>query len=185
MLEEILESSEGKMTKGLDRFASDLAKIRTGRAHPSLIEHLQVEYYGQNVPLNQVANIVVEDSRTLLVTPWEKPMATVVDKAIRSSDLGVNPVTAGTAIRVPLPALTEERRRELVKLVGKEGEQAKIAIRQARKDANQQIKDLLKAKTISEDDERRYQEKVQTLTDSFVKKVDERLAEKEAELMQI
>ena len=159
--------------------------MRTGRAHPSLLDHLTVEYYGSNVPISQVANIGVEDARTLSVTPWEKTMVQPIEKAIMTSDLGLNPATAGTVIRIPMPPLTEETRRELVKVVRKDGEAAKVAIRNIRRDANNDFKDLVKDKEISTDDEHRAQERIQKLTDERIAEVDQVLATKEAELMEI
>jgi ribosome recycling factor len=162
-----------------------LAKIRTGRAHTGLLDHIQVEYYGAMVPLTQIANVTLVDARTIGVQPWEKPMVGKVEKAIRDSDLGLNPATQGEMIRVPMPALTEERRRELIKVVKHEGENAKIAVRNLRRDANSSLKDAVKAKSISEDDERRSQEDIQKLTDKFVIDVDKMLSQKESELMAV
>jgi ribosome recycling factor len=159
--------------------------VRTGRAHPSLLDHIRVSYYGSEVPISQVANINVEDARTLTVTPWEKNMVSPVEKAIMTSDLGLNPMTAGTVIRVPMPPLTEERRRDLIKVVRHEAEGAKVAIRNIRRDANHNLKELVKEKMISEDDERRGQEIIQKLTDQHVKEVDEALEVKEKELLEI
>ncbi|OOY41570.1 ribosome recycling factor, partial [Solemya velum gill symbiont] len=163
----------------------ELSKIRTGRAHPSLLDHLSVSYYGNPTPLNQVANISVEDSRTLSIQPWEQNMVGAVEKAILESDLGLNPNTAGTVIRVPMPPLTEERRRDLIKVVRSEGEGAKVAVRNIRRDANSDLKNLVKEKLISEDDERRGQEIIQKLTDQHVKEVDQALEVKEKDLMSI
>lgn len=174
-----------KMQKAIAAFKTNLSKIRTGRAHVGILDHLHVDYYGSQVPLSQVANIALADARTLTVQPWEKNLVTVVEKAIRESDLGVNPATQGDLIRVPMPALTEERRRELVKLTKGEGEDAKIAIRNIRRDANEQLKKQLKDKNISEDDERRTQDEVQKLTDKFVSEVDKLLVEKEKEIMTV
>ena len=174
-----------KMQKAIAAFKTNLSKIRTGRAHVGILDHLHVDYYGSQVPLSQVANIALADARTLTVQPWEKNLVTVVEKAIRESDLGVNPATQGDLIRVPMPALTEERRRELVKLTKGEGEDAKIAIRNIRRDANEQLKKQLKDKNISEDDERRTQDEVQKLTDKFVIEVDKLLGEKEKEIMTV
>jgi ribosome recycling factor len=185
MLAEIKQDAASRMDKTLVALRHELAKIRTGRAHPSLLDHIMVSYYGSEMPVNQVANVSVEDPRTLAVTPWEKPMVQVVEKAIRSSDLGLNPVTAGSVIRVPMPPLTEERRRDLVRVVRHEGEQARVAIRNIRRDANSHLKDLVKEKEISEDDERRGQEEVQKLTDQHTADVDRILAEKEADLMEV
>ncbi len=185
MIDDIYKDAEQRMGKSLEALKAELSKLRTGRAHPSLLDHVKVEYYGQNVPLSQVAKIVAEDARTLTVTPWEKDMVGKIEKAIMSSDLGLNPMSAGMVIRVPMPALTEERRRELVKVVRHEGENAKVAIRNIRRDANAMFKSLLKDKAISEDEERRGQELVQKLTDKYVAEVDAILAAKEKELLEV
>ncbi len=185
MLQDIQKDASTRMSKSLDALRKELAKIRTGRAHPSLLEHVQVDYYGSDVPISQAANVVVEDARTLAVTPFDKSMIGTIEKAIMTSDLGLNPTTAGTVIRIPLPPLTEERRRDLGKVVHQEGESAKIAIRNIRRDANGSMKELLKEKEISEDDERRGETEIQQLTDLHVGKVDEIVAEKEKELMEI
>jgi ribosome recycling factor len=182
---EIKKSAEQKMQKSVDTLKANLAKVRTGRAHTGLIDHVQVDYYGSMVPISQVANVTLLDARTIAVQPWEKKMVQVVEKAIRESDLGLNPATAGDSIRVPMPALTEERRRDLTKVIKGEGEDAKVAVRNLRRDANTHLKDELKAKTISEDDERRSQEDVQKLTDRFVAEIDKLLAQKEAEIMTV
>jgi ribosome recycling factor len=171
------------MTKSIEALKQSLGRVRTGRAHPSLLDHLRVDYYGSEVPISQVANIGVEDARTLVVTPWEKPMVQLVEKAILSSDLGLNPATAGTVIRIPMPPLTEETRRGLVKVVRQEGEAAKVAIRNIRRDANSDFKELLKEKEISEDEERRAEEEIQQLTNQRVAEVDKVIEEKEADLM--
>jgi ribosome recycling factor len=173
------------MAKSIESLKHEFAKIRTGRAHTSLLDHITVPYYGNDVPLNQVANIGVEDSRTLTVSPWEKQMVAVVEKAIMTSDLGLNPATSGTLIRVPLPALTEERRRDLVKVVRHEAEGGRVAIRNIRRDALHTLKELLKEKEISEDQERRAETEIQKLTDQHVTQVDELLAEKEQDLLSI
>jgi len=185
MLPEIKQDARNRMNKSLESLRHELAKIRTGRAHPSLLEHVHVDYYGSEVPISQAANVAVEDARTLSVTPWEKTMVQVIEKAILKSDLGLNPSTAGQVIRIPLPPLTEERRRELGKVVHHEGENAKIAIRNIRRDANHHIKELLKEKEISEDDERKAEHDIQSVTDLAVSKVDEIVAEKEKELLEI
>jgi ribosome recycling factor len=185
MLNDIKKDADGRMAKSIAALKGELAKIRTGRAHPSLLEHVTIEYYGSEVPLNQVANINAEDARTLSVVPFDKSMVAKVEKAIMTSDLGLNPATSGVNIRVPLPALTEQRRQELVKLVHAEGEQAKIAIRNIRRDANNQLKDFHKDKELTEDDVRRGETMVQQLTDQFVGQVDELIAAKERELMEI
>lgn len=185
MLAEIKSDARSRMNKSLEALRNELAKIRTGRAHPSLLEHVQVDYYGSEVPVGQAATVSTEDARTLSVTPWDKNMVPVIEKAILASDLGLNPTTAGNVIRIPLPPLTEERRRDLGKVVHHEGENAKIAIRNIRRDANNHIKDLLKEKEINEDEERRGESEIQELTDLAVKKVDEIVAEKEKELLEI
>lgn len=184
MIEEIKRDTRIRMSKSLDSLRTELAKIRTGRAHPSLLEHVQVDYYGSQVPISQAANVSIEDARTLAVTAWDKSMVKTLEKAIMKSDLGLNPVTAGTIIRIPLPPLTEERRIALGKVVHSEGENAKIAIRNIRRDANHHLKELLKNKEISEDDDHRAEQEIQQLTDSHVKQVDEVVAVKEQELME-
>ena len=185
MIDDIIKDAGVRMGKSIDSLRQSLGKVRTGRAHPSLLDHLTVEYYGSNVPISQVANIGVEDARTLSVTPWDKTMVQPIEKAIMTSDLGLNPATAGTVIRIPMPPLTEETRRELVKVVRKDGEAAKVAIRNIRRDANNDFKDLVKEKEISSDEERKAQERVQKLTDERIAEVDQVLADKEAELMEI
>ncbi|MGV6987640.1 ribosome recycling factor [Testudinibacter sp. P80/BLE/0925] len=184
MINEIKQDAEQRMEKSIEAFKSQISKIRTGRAHPSLLDGIQVEYYGSATPLRQLANVVAEDARTLAVSVFDRSLIQAVEKAILTSDLGLNPSSAGTTIRVPLPPLTEERRRDLTKIVRGEAEQAKVAVRNIRRDANDQIKALLKDKEISEDDERKAQDVIQKLTDAYVKKVDEALAEKEKELME-
>jgi len=185
MIDEIIKDADSRMLKSIDSLKGELSKVRTGRAHPSLLEHIVVDYYGNDTPLNQVANIGVEDARTLTVTPWEKPMVQAVEKAIMKSDLGLNPNSAGSVIRIPMPQLTEERRRDLVKVVRHEGENAKVAIRNIRRDANSDFKSLEKDKDISEDEERKAQEDIQKLTDTCVKQIDEIIAEKEVDLMKV
>ncbi len=185
MINEILKDTESRMQKSVESLKSELAKVRTGRAHPSLLEHITVDYYGSETPLSQVASIGVEDARTLTVTPWEKPMVQAVEKAIMKSDLGLNPNSAGTVIRIPMPQLTEDRRKDLVKVVRHEGENGKIAIRNIRRDANSDFKSLEKEKEISEDDEHKAQEQVQKLTDKFVTEIDEILKVKEEDLMKV
>ncbi len=185
MIDDIKKDASGRMSKSVEALVHELAKVRTGRAHPSLLDHLRVSYYGSEVPLNQVANINVEDARTLTVTPWEKTMVSPVEKAIMNSDLGLNPNTAGNVIRVPLPPLTEERRKDLIRVVRHEAEQARVAIRNIRRDANQDLKNAVKEKLISEDDERRGQDLVQKATDDHVREIDEILEKKEADLMAI
>lgn len=185
MIDDIKADAKVRMGKSVDSFKQDLTKIRTGRAHPSLIDHLTVSYYGAETPLTQVANVSIQDSRTLQVQPWEKDMVQAVEKAIMNSDLGLNPNTAGQIIRIPLPPLTEERRKDLIKVVRGEAENAKVAVRNIRRDANSTLKDLVKEKEISEDDERRAGDDVQKITDEHVAKIDTVLGEKEAELMEI
>jgi len=185
MIPELKKTTEAKMQKSIEALKLDLAKVRTGRASTGILDHVMVDYYGSPVPVNQVANITLVDARTIGVQPWEKPMIGKVEKAIRDSDLGLNPSSQGEVIRVPMPALTEERRKELIKVVKHEGEGAKVAVRNLRRDANASLKDALKAKTISEDDERRAQDDVQKLTDKAVVEIDKLLAQKEQELMQI
>lgn len=181
----IVKDARSRMAKSFETVREELAKIRTGRANPSLLDHINVEYYGNPVPLNQVATISVMDARTLSVNPWEKTMVPVVEKAILESGLGLNPVTAGEIIRVPLPALTEERRREMNKLVRQEGENGKVAIRNIRRDANGQLKELLKNKEIAEDEEKRALDEIQKLTDDNVAAIDEVLAEKEKQILEV
>lgn len=185
MIDDIKKDAAERMAKSVDALTHELAKIRTGRAHPSLLDHVMVSYYGSEVPIRQVANVSAEDARTLAVTPWERNMVQAVEKAIMQSDLGLNPSTAGTVIRVPMPALTEERRRDLIKVARNEAELARVAVRNIRRDANHELKELVKEKLMSEDDERRGQELVQKLTDQYIKDVDAVLAEKEADLMSI
>lgn len=185
MIPELKKTTEGKMQKSIESLKQDLGKVRTGRAHTGLLDHVQVDYYGSMVPISQVANINLIDARTIGVQPWEKPMVGKVEKAIRDADLGLNPATQGDVIRVPMPVLTEERRRDLIKVVKHEGENTKVAIRNLRRDANTHLKDALKKKEVSEDDERRAQDEIQKLTDHYVAEVDRLLAEKEKDLMAI
>ena len=185
MIEEILKDAEERMNKTLKALRSELSKIRTGRAHTSLLEHISVNYYGSQVPLNQAANINVLDARTLSVTPWDKGMVADIEKAIMNSDLGLNPVTAGTVMRVPLPALTQERRKELTRVVRSEAEKSKVAMRNIRRDANHHIKEMLKEKLITEDEDRKQEDKIQKITDAHIKDVDDILRDKEMELMEI
>ena len=182
---EVKKSAEQKMQKGLESFRAALSKIRTGRPHPGVLDHIHVDYYGTSTPINQVANISLADARTLSVNVWEKSMAVIVEKAIRDSDLGVNPQSQGTVIRVPMPPLSEERRREIVKLTKHEGENAKVVIRGVRREANDELKAAAKAKEISEDDERRGQDEVQKLTDRFIADIDKLLVAKEQEIMTV
>ncbi|MDX1345714.1 MAG: ribosome recycling factor [Sedimenticolaceae bacterium] len=183
MIDDIKSDAAERMGKSVHALDTELAKLRTGRAHPSLLEHISVSYYGSDTPLNQVANVTVEDGRTLVVQPWEQSMVSAVEKAILESDLGLNPNTAGTVIRIPLPPLTEERRKDLAKIVRHEGEQAKVAVRNIRRDANTELKNLVKEKLITEDDEHRGQEVIQNLTDQHVKEIDQRVEQKEKDLM--
>ena len=185
MIEEISKDAAERMSKSVAALAQELAKVRTGRAHPSLLDHITVSYYGTEVPISQVANINVEDGRTIAVTPWEKSMVQPVEKAIMKSDLGLNPNTAGTVIRVPLPALTEERRKDLIRVVRSEAEQTRVAVRNVRRDANASLKELLKEKMVSEDEERRAEDAIQVLTDKYIKEVDATLEIKEKDLMSI
>jgi ribosome recycling factor len=182
---EIRKSTEQKMHKSIESLKADLAKVRTGRAHTGLLDHIQVEYYGSMVPLSQVAGIGLGDARTITVQPWEKKMLPVIEKAIRESDLGLNPASQGDTLRVPMPSLTEERRRELAKVIKQEGENARVAVRNLRRDANQGLKDLLKKKDVSEDEERRAQDEIQKLTDRCVADIDKLVAEKEKEIMTV
>ena len=185
MIEETIKDAEIRMGKSVDSLHTELAKIRTGRAHPSLLDHITVDYYGAATPLSQVANVSVEDARTLSISPWEKDMVAPIEKAIMKSDLGLNPATAGTIIRIPMPQLTEERRRDLVRVVKNEAEGGRVAVRNIRRDANSDFKELLKEKEISEDEERQAEERIQKLTDTYIAKVDEALAAKEKELMEV
>lgn len=185
MISELKKISESKMEKTLESLKNDLQKVRTGRAHTGLLDHVQVDYYGSMVPVNQVANVTLVDARTIGVQPWEKNMAQKIEKAIRDSGLGLNPASQGEIIRIPMPALTEERRKEMIKIVRNEGESAKVAIRNVRRDANTQLKDALKKHEIPEDDERKAQDDIQKLTDRNIVDVDKMLAQKEAELMQV
>ena len=183
MIAEIKKDAEHRMQRGVEALKEELKRLRTGRAHTGLLEHLTVEYYGSHVPIKQTANLTVEDARTLVVTPWEKQMVSVVEKAIINSGLGLTPVTAGTVIRVPLPPMTEERRREMVKVVRGSAEHGRVAVRNVRRDALGDLKDLLKERMITEDDEHRAQDDIQKLTDRYVAQIDALLKEKEAEIM--
>ena len=185
MIAEIKKNTEQKMQKSLEALRADLGKVRTGRAHTGILDHVTVDYYGTQMPLNQVANLTLLDARTIGISPWEKKMGAVIEKAIRDSDLGLNPAAQGDLIRVPMPALTEERRRELIKVVKGEGENAKVAVRNLRRDANHHLKDLLKQKAVSEDDERRAQDEIQKLTDKYIAEIDKLLAAKETDLMAV
>lgn len=185
MLDEFKKDAKTRMAKSIDSLRTELSKLRTGRAHTSLLDHITVEYYGSQVPLSQVANISVADARTLSVSTWEKQMVPVVEKAILNSDMGLNPVTAGEVIRVPLPALTEERRKDMTRVVRNEGEGARVAIRNIRRDVLSDIKQLLKEKEITEDEERRAQDEIQKITDKYVAEVDTLIEAKEKDLMEI
>ena len=180
-----MKDAASRMAKSVKSLQQDLTKIRTGRAHTSLLDHITVEYYGSQVPLNQVSNVGVEDSRTLIITPWEKDMVQPIEKAIMGSDLGLNPSSAGTVIRVPLPPLTEERRKDMIRVVRQEAEGGRIAVRNIRRDAMHDVKELLKEKMIGEDEERRAEVDIQGITDKHVAEIDKILAEKEAELMEV
>lgn len=185
MINDIIKDSKVRMEKSVEALKGQLSKVRTGRAHPSLLDGLSVSYYGADTPLRQVANVSVEDARTLAITVFDKSLTAAVEKAILASDLGLNPMSAGTTIRVPLPPLTEERRRDLVKLVRGEAEGGRVAVRNIRRDANADIKALLKDKEIGEDDERKGADEIQKITDVYIKKIDEVLADKEKELMEV
>lgn len=185
MLDEFKQDAQTRMTKSIDSLRTELSKLRTGRAHTSLLDHVMVEYYGSDVPINQVANVSVQDARTLAVNAWEKQMVPAIEKAIMNSDLGLNPVTAGEVIRVPLPALTEERRKDMTRVVRQEGENTRIAIRNIRRDVLGDIKQLLKEKEITEDDDRRAQDEVQKITDKNIAEVDKVVEAKEKDLMEI
>lgn len=185
MIPELKKTTEQKMQKSLEALKNDLGKVRTGRAHSGILDHVQVDYYGSLLPINQVANINLIDARTIGVTPWEKKMGPVIEKAIRESDLDLNPSSVGDTVRVPMPALTEERRKDLIKVVRSEAENARVAVRNLRRDANHALKEAMKAKTISEDDERRAQDDVQKLTDRHIAEIDKALAQKESDLMAV
>ena len=185
MIENTKKTAETKMRKSVESLKLDLSKIRTGRAHTGLLDHVEVEYYGSMVPINQVANLTLIDARTIGVQPWEKGLAGKVEKAIRDSDLGLNPAAVGELIRVPMPVLTEERRRDLIKVVKQEGESARVSVRNLRRDANNAYKEAVKEKEISEDDERRAQDEIQKLTDKYIAEIDQMLANKEEELLQV
>ena len=185
MIADIKKTAEQKMKKSLESLKMDLAKVRTGRAHAGILDHVMVDYYGTPTAIPGVANVALIDARTLGVTPWEKKMASVIEKAIRDADLGLNPSTTSDIVRVPMPSLTEERRRDLTKIVKAEGENAKVAVRNVRRDANTQLKELLKKKSVAEDDERRAQDDIQKLTDRHIAEIDKALQAKEAELMAV
>jgi ribosome recycling factor len=185
MLDDLKKDASGRMQKCVQVFQTDLKKLRTGRAHPSLIEHLKVDYYGSDVPLQQVASISVEDARTLVVSPWEKSMVGPIEKAIHKSELGLTPNTAGTVIRIPLPPLTEERRRDITKVVRQDAENARVSVRSVRRDAIADIKEMLKEKLVSQDEEHRGEDEIQKLTDRYIAEIDQLLASKEKEILQV
>ena len=185
MIEDLKKDAAARMQKCVQVFQADLKKMRTGRAHPSLVEHLKVDYYGADVPLQQIASITVEDARTLAISPWEKSMVGPIEKAIHKSDLGLSPMTAGTVIRVPLPPLTEERRRDITKVVRQDAENARVSIRNVRRDVLADVKELLKEKEISQDDERKAEVEIQKLTDRHIADLDQQLAAKEKEILQV
>lgn len=185
MLDEVKKDCTTRMQKCVQVFMGDLKKMRTGRAHPSLVEHLKVDYYGADMPLNQVANISIEDARTIVVSPWEKTMVQAIEKAIHKSDLGLSPMSAGAVIRIPLPPLTEERRRDITKVVRHDAENARVSVRNVRRDVLADVKEMLKEKMISQDDERKAQDDIQKLTDKYVAEIDQQLAAKEKEIMQV
>jgi ribosome recycling factor len=185
MINDVKNSAESRMQKSIEALKTELSKLRTGRANSSLMEHVFVDYYGSPVPLSQVAQIAVEDARTLTVTPWDRSMVQSIEKAIMTSDLGLNPATSGTVIRVPMPALTEQRRKEMIKIVHKEGEASKVAVRNIRRDSNGELKVLLKDKKISEDEERGAEDVVQKLTDKYIAEIDKVVQAKEKDMMEI
>ena len=185
MLDEVKNEARERMAKCVQSFQADLRKLRTGRAHPSLIEHLKVDYYGSDVPLQQVASIAVEDGRTLVISPWEKSIVQAIEKAIFKSDLGLTPMTAGTVIRIPMPPLTEERRREITKVLKADAENARVAVRNVRRDVMNDVKELLKEKLITQDDERRAETDIQKLTDKYIGEIEQHLLAKEKEIMQV
>lgn len=184
-MQKVTKDAEARMRKSIEAFKAEIAKLRTGRAHPSILDHVRVNYYGTDMPINKVANVNVSDARTLTITPWEKNMVQLIEKAILNSDLGLNPASAGDIIRVPMPALNEERRKELIKVVRAEAENARVSIRNTRRDANALLKEMLKAKSISEDEERRLIDEIQKITNKFVAEVDQLTSAKEADLMAI
>jgi ribosome recycling factor len=185
MIADVKKTAEQKMKKTLETLKGDLGKVRTGRAHAGLLDHVMVDYYGTPTPIAQIANVTLIDARTIGVSPWEKKMASVIEKAIRDAELGLNPATMGEMVRVPMPALTEERRKELIKVVRHEGENARVAVRNVRRDANNQLKDLLKQKKVAEDEERRAQDDIQKLTDRHIAEIDKLLQQKEADLLAV
>ncbi len=185
MSHKAIKDAEGRMHKSIDAFKNEVTRLRTGRAHPSLLEHLRIDYYGNETPLTQVSNITVGDARTLVITPWEKKLIPQIEKAIMASDLGLNPATSGEVIRVPLPALTEQRRKDLIKVLRGSAEDARVSIRNARRDANNILKEELKSKLIAEDEEKRLTDNVQKITDKYIADIDQLLAAKETDLMAI
>jgi len=185
LMHRVVKDAELRMRKSIDAFKAEITKLRTGRANPSILDHIRVDYYGSLVPINQVANVSTSDARTLTISPWEKSMVQIIDKAIMNSDLGLNPVTAGDLIRVPMPALNEERRKELIKVVRQEAEAARVSIRNIRRDANAELKEQLKAKIMTEDEEHRISDAVQKVTDKLIAEVDQLLSAKEADLIAI
>ena len=181
----VIKEADARMRKCIEAFKLEIAKLRTGRANPSILDHVRINYYGTEMPINQVANINVTDARTLTISPWEKGMVQLIEKAILNSDLGLNPATSGDLIRVPMPALNEERRKELIKVVRSEAETARVSIRNARRDGNATLKDLLKSKVMTEDEERRHSDEMQKLTDKFIVEIDQLLTAKESDLMAV
>lgn len=184
-MHKIIKEAEARMRKSIEAFKAETAKLRTGRAHPSILDHIRVDYYGTEMSINQVANVNVSDARTLTITPWEKKMVQAIEKAILNSDLGLNPTTAGEVIRVPMPPLNEERRKELIKVVRNEAEAARVSIRSVRRDANNELKEVLKSKQITEDEERRYTDEIQKITNKYVAEVDQLTTAKESDLLAI
>jgi len=184
-MREIIQDSSARMTKSIESFKSEISKLRTGRAHAGILDHVKIDYYGTEMPIQQVANVLVVDARTLMVKPWEKAMVQPIEKAIHNSGLGLNPATSGDGIRIPMPALTEERRKDLIKVLRGEAENARVSIRNIRRDANSQFKELLKNKEISEDEERRLGEEIQKVTDKFIAEIEQILSAKEKDLMEI
>lgn len=184
-MHKVTKDAEARMRKSIEAFKVEIAKLRTGRANPGILDHIRVNYYGNEMPINKVANVNVSDARTLTITPWEKNMVQLIEKAIMNSDLGLNPATTGDVIRVPMPALNEERRKELIKVVRAEAENARVSVRNARRDANAELKEMLKAKAISEDEERRFIDEIQKVTNKFVAEIDQLTTAKEADLMAI
>lgn len=184
-MKEIEKKTEKAMKKTIESFQSELGKLRTGRAHPSLLDHVKVSYYGTQLPVNQVANVTTQDARTLVVKPFEKSMIPVIEKAIMESDLGLNPASSSDVVRIPIPALTEERRKEMVKILRQEAEKARIGVRNHRRDANDELKKMYKDKTISEDDEHRGEQAIQKITDRYIQEIDDILAQREADIMNV